>query len=434
MIYDGPPVWVRGQRTMYQDQTWEDWKAVDQRNEHYRQQRSFVVEDKSWMDIYPTRPAYRLSDSAVRTTLRIMFDIQEKQAKCVNAKLTNCCPRTASLDHALVCSRCSGAWWTRRHDEGVYALLRAAREHDVPIFQDVVNLLGLTTVSTKKKKTQLEEAAAEADPVQRKRLTPDGYLMARNTDPSTAQLSKLSLFDFAVVHVKNDRTEEQAGGVKQHRIGLKKSRKRGKYKDILVACGILAKDAKQRDVDNVKINTHVQPLVITSTGLLDKEFVQWLYAAATTGSVRGFANHAIASIQVAVLNQQARSLDHLSERIARLESARSKVLVDGASTALEKDIVVDSDEEEDPTVHLNDDGDLAVSQHVPEVDGGGGGGLSVDSGDGVGARVYSGHKRWQQPLPDQLPEFRCPRNVHRRLATSFPHPSCWRRHPVRRAL
>ena len=44
-----------------------------------------------------------------------------------------------------------------------------------------------------------------------------------------------------------------------------------------------------------------------------------------------FANHA----QVAVLNQQARSLDHLSERIARLESARSKVLVDGASTALE---------------------------------------------------------------------------------------------------
>jgi hypothetical protein len=141
----------------------------------------------------------------------------------------------------------------------------------------------------------------------------------------------------------------------------------------------------------VKINTHVQPLVITSTGLLDKEFVQWLYAAATTGSVRGFANHAIASIQVAVLNQQARSLDHLSERIARLESARSKVLVDGASTALEKDIVVDSDEEEDPTVHLNEDGDLAVSQHVPEVDGGGGGGLSVDSGDGVGARVYSGH-------------------------------------------
>ena len=179
------------------------WKDVDKRGAHFWGALEILNLKRSWLTVYPTSKALTLLDFAVQTALRLLMNIGQEDARCVNAQKTRTSPNVKSLDHSVSCNRCAGPWWKIRHNEGLAALFATAQAFNIAMQADVGALLG--TALEQADELETSDAAASDDDaaeeeVKRTKKRPDGYLILSDKGNSRGGAS-LVMFDFTCVHI-----------------------------------------------------------------------------------------------------------------------------------------------------------------------------------------------------------------------------------------
>lgn len=279
-----------------------------ERNNVFKKSSELVQYNKPWFSIYPTSPHCVLSNHAVAYALTLLLDLSNDAAECADWSKSITPPETKYCDHLTLCRTCGANWWKYRHDRTLYSLFNTATKFCIALQHDAASLIGLT-----KPTIEIDENENNRDETERgKGLLPDGFaMMVIEGDKHLA--AKLNFIDLTICHWASSKTDVHYC----HPIVAAYNHKVSKYKNFLDWSERAKRQQEWDDEENQTSEPHLpttirfsddyvtRPIVLTATGYASKSAMKFLHQLASQAERSGFAQMALARMQVALLNAQA---------------------------------------------------------------------------------------------------------------------------------
>ena len=345
---------LAGEESLYERESRQRWEIRDPRISRTAGDRpggQWITNIKQlnmkfawWRSVYPTERSLEISDEAVTIALSMHLNVNPQPAHCVRPEKSGSNPvaeTTNWADHEQVCTYCSSAWRYQRHQAALHQMCRTGNEMAVLIRRQMSDLLG--TIENRMADEDATDAADGNAKAEDSKKRPDGFITIPLRGPDVAAHAKLVMFDLTIVAFLS--TPHQHNKFQGCAIGLRKSSKKGKYKDLLFTVEHSGTAGEKQWL----MDSEIAPLIFSATGLPERDCVKTMQEMGKTAILPGFARCAIMRMQAALLNAAALGISLTRHRIAKMQAA-------GIDTRYVKPTDGD-DEEHETSDHDEDDAD-----------------------------------------------------------------------------